>query len=96
MTATHLARTTMQALGDVSLPPAARLMMFHLDARLDCIEYREQKYTSLAHEMGVKQTTVGKMLDLLVQRGYLAESGKKKPRAFRMPLSRRTSVARAA
>lgn len=96
MTPPHLSQTAQQALNDVSLPPAARLMMWHLAARLDCMEYREQKYESLAHEMRVNETTVGKMLNLLVQRGYLDESGKKKPRAFRMPLSRRTGVARAA
>jgi hypothetical protein len=50
----------------------------------------------LANEMRVLDTTVGKMLTLLVERGYLEESGKKKPRAFRLPWSRRAYTERAA
>jgi hypothetical protein len=46
--------------------------------------------------MRIKDTTVGQMLTVLVQRGYLDESGKKKPRAFRLPWSRRVSTERAA
>lgn len=85
-----------QALDDVSLPPAARLMMWHVRKRLTMQSYTEVKAESLAAEMRVKQTTVGQMLTLLVQRGYLEESEKKKPRAFRIPWSRRTAIERAA
>ena len=85
-----------QALDDVSLPPAARLTMWHVRKRLTMQAYTEVKAESLASEMRVDDTTAGKMLTLLVQRGYLEESGKKKPRAFRLPWSRRGATERAA
>jgi hypothetical protein len=85
-----------QALDDVSLPPAARLTMWHIRKRLTMQAYTEVKAESLANEMRVLDTTVGKMLTLLVERGYLEESGKKKPRAFRLPWSRRGGLERAA
>ena len=85
-----------QALDDVSLPPAARLTMWHVRKRLTMQSFTEVKAESLAAEMRVKDTTVGQMLTLLVQRGYLEESAKKKPRAFRLPWSRRTHTERAA
>ena len=85
-----------QALDDVSLPPAARLTMWHVRKRLTMQAFTEVKAESLAAEMRVKDPTVGQMLTLLVQRGYLEESSKKKPRAFRLPWSRRTSTERAA
>ena len=85
-----------QALDDVSLPPAARLTMWHIRKRLTMTAFAEVKAESLAAEMRLKDTTVGQMLTLLVQRGYLDESGKKKPRAFRLPWSRRVSAERAA
>ena len=85
-----------QALDDVSLPPAARLTMWHVRKRLTMQAYTEVKAESLAAEMRVKDTTVGQMLTLLVDRGYLEESGKKKPRAFRLPWSRRSYTERAA
>jgi DNA-binding IclR family transcriptional regulator len=85
-----------QALDDVSLPPAARLTMWHIRKRLTMTAFAEVKAESLAAEMRLKDTTVGQMLTLLVQRGYLDESGKKKPRAFRLPWSRRVSTERAA
>ena len=85
-----------QALDDVSLPPAARLTMWHIRKRLTMTAFAEVKAESLAAEMRIKDTTVGQMLTLLVQRGYLDESGKKKPRAFRLPWSRRVSTERAA
>jgi hypothetical protein len=85
-----------QALDDVSLPPAARLTMWHIRRRLTMQAFTEVKAESLANEMRVLDTTVGKMLTLLVDRGYLEESGKKKPRAFRLPWSRRDGLERAA
>jgi hypothetical protein len=85
-----------QALDDVSLPPAARLTMWHIRKRLTMTAFAEVKAESLAAEMRIKDTTVGQMLTVLVQRGYLDESGKKKPRAFRLPWSRRVSTERAA
>ena len=85
-----------QALADVQLPDAARLLMWHLSKRLVIGEYREVYAESLASESRRKITTVGQMLTLLVHRGYLDESVKRKPRAFRLPSSRRASVARAA
>lgn len=85
-----------QALDDVELPPCARLMMWHLRRRLSRHEYREQYTLSLANEMRIKETTAGQMLTLLVHRGYLDESVKRKPRAFRLVDSRRTTRARAA
>jgi hypothetical protein len=85
-----------QALDDVSLPPAARLTMWHIRKRLTMVAFTEVKAESLANEMRVLDTTVGKMLTLLVERGYLEESGTKKPRAFRLPWSRRAYTERAA
>lgn len=96
VTGGSLPRVVEQALDNVKLPPSARLVMWHLRHRLDFVEYREVKAESLASEMEIKETTVGQMLTLLVDRGYLDESGKRKPRAFRMPWSRRTSKSRAA
>ncbi len=83
-----------QALGDVSLPPTARLMMWHLARRLSTTEFRGVYQESIANEMRIKQPTASLTLDLLVARGYLDESTKRKPRAFRLPHSRRTSKAR--
>ncbi len=85
-----------QALDDAQLPPSARLMMWYLAKRLDFSAFREVKAESLAAEMQIKRETVGFMLTLLVQRGYLHESGKRKPRAFRMPWSRKGAEERAA
>jgi hypothetical protein len=83
-----------QALSDTEMPPTARLMMWHLAARLDLMEFTNVKAESLAVEMGIAGTTVSHMLTLLVERGYLNEHGQRKPRAFRMPWSRRTGKAR--
>jgi hypothetical protein len=83
-----------QALSDTDMPPAARLMMWHLATRLDLMEFTNVKAESLALEMGIAGTTVSHMLTLLVERGYLSESGQRKPRAFRMMWSRRTGKAR--
>lgn len=85
-----------QAMDDVSLPPTARLMMWHLRLRLDLSEFRVVYGESIAHEMRIKPNTASITLDLLVARGYLDESVKKKPRAFRLPFSRRTEMGRAA
>jgi hypothetical protein len=85
-----------QALGDVTLPHTARLMMWHLAQRLDLVEFREVYTDSIAAEMRIKPNTASVTLDTLVSRGYLDESGKRKPRAFRLPWSRRQSLARAA
>jgi DNA-binding IclR family transcriptional regulator len=70
--------------------------MWHIRKRLTMVAFTEVKAESLANEMRVLDTTVGKMLTLLVERGYLEESGKKKPRAFRLPWSRRAYTERAA
>lgn len=89
-------RVVDQALDDTTLPPSARLMMWHLAKRLDLFEYREVKAESLANEMRVTRVRTSRMLILLVARGYLEESGQRRPRAFRMPWSRRSAAARAA
>jgi Mn-dependent DtxR family transcriptional regulator len=68
--------------------------MWHLSRRLDLTEYREVKAESLAEEMHIKPTTTGQMLRLLETRGYLDEHGKRRPRAFRLPWSRRSSLKR--
>lgn len=79
-----------QALGDVQLPSMARLMMWHLAARLDFHEWRPMKAASLASEMRIRDTTVGQMLTVLVTRGYLEQRPTtRRSRAFRMPWSRR-------
>lgn len=79
-----------QALGDVQMPALARLTMWHLAARLDVQEYREVKGASLASEMRIRETTVGQMLNLLCERGYLdARPTTRRSRAFRLPWSRR-------
>jgi hypothetical protein len=83
-----------QALADVTLPPCARLMMCHLAARIDVLTYRDVKAGSLAAEMRINDTTVGKMLTVLVERGYLSQSGQRRPRSLRMLWSRRTTAAR--
>ena len=85
-----------QALDDRALTPTARLAMWYLVKRLDVVEYREVYVESLAHEMGIQDTTCGQALRLLIARGYLDEHTKRKPRALRFPWSRRTTHARAA
>lgn len=86
-----------QALDDVQLPPTARLMMWHLVVWLDLVEYRELKGITIAHDMRIRETTAGQTLTLLVQRGYLDEAptgGRGgRPRAFRLPFSRRRTRA---
>ena len=83
-----------QALGDVQLPSMARLMMWHLAARLDFHEWREMKAASLASEMRIRDTTVGQMLTVLVARGYLDQRPTtRRSRAFRLPWSRRPIAA---
>ncbi len=85
----------MQALDDTRLPPMARLCMWHLTRHLDVIEYREVKVVALAHEMRCKDVTAGQMLRRLIADGYLDEHHIRKPRALRLPQSRRTAAARA-
>ena len=85
-----------QALEDLALPPSARLMMWYLAKRLDLIEFREVKAASIAAEMHIRENTASEAIALLVARGYLDESGQRKPRALRMPWSRRASRHRAA
>jgi len=96
VTAGSVPRVVEQALDDMSLPPTARLMMWHLAKRLDLFEYREVYTESIAREMRIKHNTASVTLDTLVARGYLDDSLKRKPRAFRLPWSRRQSQARAA
>jgi DNA-binding MarR family transcriptional regulator len=61
-----------QALDDLALPPAARLMMWHLRLRLDIGDHYAEVYAaSLAKEMRIKEETAARTLSLLVDRGYL-------------------------
>lgn len=85
-----------QAVYDLGLPPTARLMMLYLPNRLNLHTFVEVKAESIAAEMQIKDTTAGQMLTVLVHRGYLEESGKRKPRAFRLPWSRHVHTERAA
>jgi hypothetical protein len=84
-----------QALDDTRLPPMARLCMWHLTKRLDTVAYREVKIVSLAHEMRCKDVTAGEVIRRLIADGYLDEHRVRKPRALRLPISRRTSAERA-
>lgn len=86
----------MQALDDNSLPPMARICMWRLMRYLDCHEFREIKALTLAHEAGCKDVTAGEMIRLLIAAGYLDEHPVRKPRALRLPVSRRVTLARAA
>ncbi len=88
-----LAESVRQALGDVQLPPNARLMMWHLSARLHVMEYREVKLSSIAMEMRIRETTAGQVLSRLVSEGYLDEAPGRRPRAFRLQWSRRQDKA---
>lgn len=85
-----------QAQDDRDLPPAAKAVMWHAQYVLDLQEMREWATIAVAFRAGIKETTAGQMLTLLVGLGYLEESTKRKPRAFRLPWSRRTTAARAA
>lgn len=78
-----------EALGDTSLPPFARLAMWHLASRLDVHEFREVKIISLAHEMRCKDVTGGEVVRRLIAEGYLDLHPKRKPRALRLPWTRR-------
>jgi hypothetical protein len=84
-----------QALEDRSLPPVARLAMWYLHKILDFVEFREVKSASLALLMGVEDQSAGRACRILVERGYLDEHGKRRPRAYRMPWSRRSTPSRA-
>ena len=85
-----------QALDDVQLPPAARLMMWHLQGHLDLVEWTPVKLVGIAHETRTRESTCSRMLSLLVERGYLlTRPDQRKGRAYRFPWSRR-SMARAA
>lgn len=85
-----------QAQDDLTLPPAARSLMWFIGKRLTLHEFREVYTDSIAVEAGMKDVTAGQMLKLLVHRGYLEEHQKRRPRAYRLPVSRRTSTARVA
>lgn len=78
-----------QALSDTALPPACRLLMWHLRTRLDTVKYREQKLASLATETGFGKATVSEALTRLVADGYLSVYGfERRSRAYRLPSSR--------
>jgi hypothetical protein len=77
-----------QALSDVHLPHTARLVMWHLRARLDGMHYIEVKVASLAMEMRVKERTASDALVRLTEDGYLDVHPKQRPRAYRLPWSR--------
>ncbi len=85
-----------QAQDDLKLPPAARSLMWFIGKRLTHYEFREVYTESIAKDAGMKDVTAGQMLKLLVHRGYLEEHDKRRPRAFRLPVSRRMSSSRAA
>jgi hypothetical protein len=85
-----------QALDDTTLPALARLTMWHLSRYLDTHEYRELKVVAFAHDMRVKDNTCAKNIRLLLTKGYLDQHRKRKPRALRLPSSRRVLPARAA
>lgn len=91
-------RVVLQALDDTRLTHVARLAMWHLQSRLDVVEYVEVKVAALAFEMRVKERTTGNALRELIERGYLLEHESRKPRAYRFPWSRRRpdTVSRAA
>jgi hypothetical protein len=91
-------RVVLQALDDTHLTHVARLTMWHLQSRLDVVDFLEVKGVSLACEMRVKERTAYSALRELVARGYLLEHGSRKPRAYRFPWSRRLpeAVTRAA
>jgi len=79
-----------QALSDTALPPACRLLMWHLRTRLDTVKYREQKLDSLVSETGFGKATVSESLARLVSDGYLSVYGfERRSRAYRLPASRR-------
>lgn len=86
----------MQAMDDVHLTQTARLAMWHLRLRLDVIEFREVKLISLASEMRMEERNIGNALMLLVARGYLEQTKRRKPREFRLLWSRRPKDCRAA
>jgi hypothetical protein len=79
-----------QALDDLSLPPSARLMMWHLRLRLDFVHFREVKAASIAHEMRLREETASRTLLLLVERGYLRGAPRTigGARAYCLPWSR--------
>jgi hypothetical protein len=87
-----------QALDDVRLSDTARLTMWHLQSRLDVVDFIDLKALSLAHEMRKKERTVSGALRELVANGYLLEGGTRNARSFRLPWSRRRpdTVVRAA
>ena len=85
-----------QALRDRRLRPVDRLAMYCLSDLLDFTEYREVKSTVVASLMGIEDQTAGRALRSLVAAGYLDEHSKRRPRAYRMPWSRRQTAVRAA
>jgi len=87
-----------QALRDLTLPQGARLMMFYLTDYLDFVEYREVKVASLASAMKTHHRSTGRLLALLVSRGYLRcrPRVRNSPRAYVMPWSRVANERRAA
>lgn len=85
-----------QALDDVTLPHAARLAMWHLRLWLDVAEYREVKIVALASAMRIKERNANDAVLTLVARGYLDQHPRQRPRALRLPYSRRVMPVRAA
>ena len=91
-TPSYVPLVVVQALDDTSLPAAARLLMWELRTRLDIFEYREQKQESLACSTRYKPVTIGEMLAVLVERGYIdVRQGTGRTRAYRLFASRRTT-----
>ena len=85
-----------QALDDRTLSPASKAVMWELQKRLDFHHFREQKVESVAAAVGIEPQTAGRALRQLVERGYLDEHEKRRPRAYRMPWSKCESKERAA
>ena len=97
MTLPSVPLAVQQALSDTALPATARLLMWHLALRLDLLEFRAQKLESLAMETRTTKQNVSANLELLLRKGYLdARPGERRGRLYRLPLSRRTTEARAA
>jgi hypothetical protein len=88
--------TVVQALDDEELPPSCRVVIWRLRLVLDCVSYRELKVLALARMVRTNERTAGWALRELVRRGYLEEHEMRRPRAYRMPMSRVTGTERAA
>lgn len=86
-----------QALSDrKGLTKVERLAMWEMRAWVDNMKYRDVYAEALASLMDITDQAAGRVLRRLAARGYLDESAKKRPRAYRFYLSRRAVDERAA